>query len=187
MTLSDTQAHADDHPLLAALAVAMVQRPRAPLQDLAKAAGVSKATLYRFCRTREQLVDRLLVHSSAMIDEAIRDAELDTAPPLEALRRLSANHLELRELMAFLVYYWRDDAVDPDTEAGWTAQMDGFFLRGQQAGVFRIDIAAPALTEIWVSTLLGLVDAERRGRIARAGMAALLERAFLHGAAAAPA
>lgn len=182
MTTSDTKVHDDDHQLLAALAIAMVQRPRAPLQDLAKAVGVSKATLYRFCHTREQLVDRLLAHSSAMIDEAIRMSELDTAPPLEALRRLNANHLELRELMAFLVYYLRDDNVDPDLEASWTARMDGFFLRGQQAGVFRIDITAPALTEIWTSILLGLVDAERRGRIARASMASLLEQAFLHGA-----
>ncbi|ENT4349318.1 transcriptional regulator, partial [Pseudomonas aeruginosa] len=49
-------------------------------------------------------------------------------------------------------------------------------------GVFRIDIGAPALTEIFSSLIFGLVDAERRGRIARAGMAALIEQFFLNGA-----
>ncbi|MFX5595200.1 transcriptional regulator, partial [Acinetobacter baumannii] len=57
-----------------------------------------------------------------------------------------------------------------------------FFLRGQQQGVFRIDITAQALTEIWASVLIGLLDGERRGRIARAGLAAMAERVFLQGA-----
>lgn len=57
--------------------------------------------------------------------------------------------------------------------------LDAFFLRGQQQGVFRIDIPAPALTEIWVSILLGLVEAERHVRIARAGLATVVERAFI--------
>jgi TetR/AcrR family transcriptional repressor of mexCD-oprJ operon len=67
-------------------------------------------------------------------------------------------------------------------EAGWDATLDAFFLRGQQAGVFRIDLAAPALTEIFVALLLRLIDAERHGRVARAGLASVIERAFLRGA-----
>jgi len=48
--------------------------------------------------------------------------------------------------------------------------------------VFRIDIAAPVLSEIFASILFGLVDAERRGRVARSGMAALIEMSFRRGA-----
>ena len=46
-------APAEEEKTLAALALAMVDHPRATLQELAKAIGVSKATLYRFCRTRD--------------------------------------------------------------------------------------------------------------------------------------
>ena len=49
-------------------------------------------------------------------------------------------------------------------------------------GVFRIDIAAPVLTEIFASLIFGLVDAERRGRVARSGMTVLIEQFFLKGA-----
>ena len=38
-----------DERLIKALAVAIVDRPRATLKELAEAAGVSKATLHRFC------------------------------------------------------------------------------------------------------------------------------------------
>lgn len=181
MPLDTTQ---EEHQTLVALAQALVDLPRANLQELAKAIGISKATLYRFCRTREQLIERLLAHATKTIGEAIQAAELDTAPPLEALRRMTVNNLEHRELSAFLIHYWKPDPMcDPCPDASWDVALDAFFLRGQQQGVFRIDIPAPALTEIWVSILLGLVEAERHGRIARSGLAAVVERAFLHGAA----
>ncbi|MBN9460894.1 MAG: TetR family transcriptional regulator [Burkholderiales bacterium] len=177
-------AQTEDNRLLASLALALVDQPRANLQELARAVGVSKATLYRFCRTREQLVERLVAHATRLIGEAIQAAGLDAGPPLEALKRLTANNVEHRELTAFLIYYWKpDSALEACPHIDWEAALDAFFLRGQQEGVFRIDVPAPALTEIWVSILLGLVEAERRGRIARAGLPALVERAFLEGAA----
>ncbi len=46
-----TASTSPDAATLSALALALVTQPRASLQDLAKAIGVSKATLYRFCRT----------------------------------------------------------------------------------------------------------------------------------------
>jgi TetR/AcrR family transcriptional repressor of mexCD-oprJ operon len=167
--------------MMAALAQALVDRPRASLQEVAAAVGISKATLYRLCRTRGQLVERLVRHATTRITEAIEAACLDTAPPLTALERLIANNLGHRELTTFLIYHWRQDAAAA-VEAGWDATLDAFFLRGQQAGVFRIDLAAPALTEIFVALLLGLIDAERLGRVARAGLAGVIERAFLRGA-----
>lgn len=177
-----TAPQTEDNKILAALALALVDQPRANLQELAKAIGISKATLYRFCRTRDELIQRLLNHSTQAISNAIESADLNNAPPLEALRRLIANNLECRELSSFLMYYWKPGKEPTTAELAWEQAIDGFFLRGQQVGVFRIDIAAAALTELWVSVLLGLLDAERRGRVARGGLAALVERAFLHGA-----
>ena len=176
-----TPAEQEEHKLLASLAQAIVGSPRASLQELSKAVGISKATLYRFCRTRDQLVERLLEHSSQMISQAVAAANLNDTPALEAFKRLNSNCLAHRELTVFFVYYWRDASLNSVAIADWETQVDAFFLRGQQEGVFCIDIAAPGLTEIWVSLMLGLIDAELRGRIARASMHTLLERAFLNG------
>lgn len=177
------QVSQEENRLLAALAQAMVAHPRGTLQALARAVGLSKATLYRFCRTREQLIERLLKHSMAQVSAAIEAARLAEDAPLQALHRLVVHSLEQREFSAFLMmYYWQDGATEMGADAGWESQMDAFFLRGQQAGVFRIDISAPALTELWIGIFSGLVDAERRGRIARASLLTLIEQSFLRGA-----
>ena len=184
MVSDDLQTGSD--ALLAPLARAMVDQPRATLQDLARAVGVSKATLYRYCRTREQLIQRLVDHSIDMFEKALRQSALDSAPPLEALRRLIAHNLRHPELTTFLLYYWRDGAARAeDTAAECDSLLDAFFLRGQEQGVFRIDVPAQALTEIWTFLWVGLVEAERRGRVARAGLATTIESAFLKGALAA--
>ncbi|QLF95035.1 winged helix-turn-helix transcriptional regulator [Pseudomonas sp. ABC1] len=171
----------EDNRILVALALALIDNPRASLQELAKAIGISKTTLYRFCRTREQLIERLMTHGAFVLGEAIRTAELDSGPPLEALRRLIANNLEHRELTSFLMYFWKEGPENLCEDSGWDASLDAFFLRGQREGLFRIDIPAAALTEILVNIMIGLSDAERRGRVARAGLAALIESAFLQG------
>lgn len=179
MTASNT---AQETSILPALALALTNHPRASLQELARFIGISKATLYRFNRTREELVARLLAQSMQAVSSALSQARLEEDHPLQALQRLIALHLEQREFVGFLTYYWKEVDEEVTQEcAEWEVQLDAFFLRGQQMGVFRIDFSAAALTEIWLSTLLGLADAERRGRVARAELASLVERAFLQG------
>lgn len=130
--------------------------------------------------TREELIGRITTHSIGVWNGAIQSAGLDTGEPLEGLKKLASISLEHRELTAFLMYYWKEGMEEESFESD--AILDAFFLRGQQAGVFRIDVPAPALSEIWFGVLLGLVDAERRGRVARAGLANLVESVFLRGA-----
>ena len=48
-----------EEKLLKALAVAMVEHPRGTFKEIAQAAGVSKATLNRFCGTRDNLIEML--------------------------------------------------------------------------------------------------------------------------------
>lgn len=170
----------EDSKTLASLAMGLVEHPRASLQELAKAIGISKASLYRFSHTREALISRLTTHSIGVLNNAIKGAGLETVEPLEGLKKLTSISLEHRELSAFLTYYWREGVETDPFES--EATLDAFFLRGQQLGAFRIDVPAAALTEIWFSVLIGLMDGERRGRVARAGLANLVESVFLIGA-----
>ncbi|MDQ8035739.1 MAG: TetR/AcrR family transcriptional regulator [Bordetella sp.] len=175
----------EDPKFLAALAMAMVERPRASLQELARTIGVSKATLYRFCHTREELIERLMTHGIEVFSQAIDAAGLDDAPPLEALQRLGQFSFEHREINAFMLYYWKPESpmeVQLQAESRWSSALDRFFLRGQQTGVFRVDVTAATLTEMWVALQVGLVDAERRGRVARSGLAHILDSMFIDGA-----
>jgi len=176
----------DDERLLVLLAQALVSHPRATLQELARAVGVSKATLYRFCRTREELVDRLMSHGAQVMHRSLADAAVDDGAPVDALRRVIQGLLEHRELSAFLTFYWRPDS-EKDTRWAtlWNefeATMDALFLRGQREGVFRIDISAPAMMEALIALVTGMVDAERRGRVARAGLSGMVETLFMRGA-----
>lgn len=172
----------NDIRLLISLAHVLVTQPRATLQELAQAVGISKASLYRFCRTREQLVEWLVLYSAQTISQMLKTVGLEAGPPLNALTSLIDQHLSHQELTTFLEYYWRDgDTTLEAQRQQWQVTMDAFFLRGQREGVFRIDISAPALTELWIATMIGLTDAERRGRIARVGLNTLIKSVFLHG------
>ncbi|KAF1051502.1 MAG: hypothetical protein GAK43_02378 [Stenotrophomonas maltophilia] len=181
---------AHDERLIKALAIAIANRPRATLKELAEAAGVSKATLHRFCSTRDNLVELLMREGEAAMNQVISQAELTRAEPLVALRSLINGHLTHRELLIFLMFQYRPDSLDPEADGerwqSYTEELDGFFLRGQQAGVLRIDIPAPVFTELFLSLIYGMVDAERRGRAASASSAVVLEQLFLQGAAAQP-
>ncbi|MFJ4371306.1 TetR/AcrR family transcriptional regulator [Pseudomonas japonica] len=177
-----------DERLLKALADAIVVHPRATLKELAEAAGVSKATLHRFCGTRDNLVNMLESYGEQVLAQVIGDAGLDAADPIAALRRLIVEHLKHREMMIFLLFQYRPDSFD-DSEQNrpWRAYadaLDAFFLRGQRAGALRIDISAAVFTEMFLSMVYGIVDAERRGRAASATSVQTLELLFLDGAAA---
>ncbi|MFG6203003.1 TetR/AcrR family transcriptional regulator [Pseudomonas retamae] len=174
--------------LLKSLTVAVVNRPRATMKELAQLAGVSKATLHRYCGTRENLVQRLEEHAEATLNLIIRRAGLQHLQALDALRRLIREHLAHRELLAFLMAHYRPDFLDFERgDTRWQfylLALDGFFLRGQQQGLFRIDITAAIFTELFITLVYGLVDAEQRGRAANADSARTLEQMFLHGALA---
>ena len=173
----------DYDALLDALALAMVKKPKASLGELAKAVGISRGTLYNFCRTRDELLERLFNYGLQVITKDMNDVRLETSPPLEALREMTQESLKHWEITLFMIRYWKPEHGCSAPELDWDTKMDALFLRGQQDGVFRIDIPAASLSEIWVALFVGLVDAEYRGRIARAGMVDLMERAFLQGVA----
>ncbi|PMX03178.1 transcriptional regulator [Pseudomonas sp. FW215-R2] len=178
-----------DEQMLKSLTLAVANRPRATMKELAQLAGVSKATLHRYCGTRENLTAKLEEHAEGTLKLIIDNAGLQHLEPLEALRRLIREHLAHRELLAFLMAQYRPDFLDLEQGGRrwlfYLEALDGFFLKGQQAGLFRIDITAAIFTELFVSLVYGLVDAELRGRAAHADSARTLEQMFLNGVLAA--
>tara|TARA_B100000749_G_C18448772_1_gene475364 strand:+ start:6042 stop:6596 length:555 start_codon:yes stop_codon:yes gene_type:complete len=174
--------------LLKALAVAIVDHPRATVKELAEQAGVSKATLHRFCGTRDNLDDMLMSYAEQVFNQIITNCELDSTDPLSAIRKLLSEHLMHREMMLYLTFHYKPDSLDAKVDGRWQPFMDSldaFFLRAQQAGVLRIDLSAPVLTELFLSLIYAIVDAERRGRAASSSSLSTLETMFLYGASTA--
>ncbi len=175
-----------DERFIKELAVAIVDHPRATLKELAEAAGMSRATLHRFCGTRDHLLEMIEHHGEDVLHQIIEASCLQSADPLEALHKLIREHLAHRELLMFLVFQYRPDFLDPqDDGARWQSYvdaLDAFFLGGQHQGAFRIDISAAVFTELFITLVYGMVDAERRGRAASSNTVHTLEQMFLHGA-----
>lgn len=171
--------------LLNALALALVDHPRASLQELACAVGVSKATLYRFSRTRESLISTLRLHSVKAYQRAIRNANLETATPVDGIRALLENYYLNKELTIFLIHYWHPEIDNNDDCLASQEILDAFFLRGQQEGFFRIDISAVTMSECCHGLFFSLIDAERRGRVPRTKIISIIETMLLQGCTAA--
>lgn len=170
-----------NNTLLNALALALVEHPRASLQELAGAVGVSKATLYRFCPTRENLIERLIQRSADAYQEAINDANLDTIPPREGIRKLLENYYKNKELTLFIMQFWQPSLIEDTNCLESQKILDKFFLRGQQEGCFRIDISSVAMTECCHGLFSSLIDAELRGRVPRMRVIDIIESILLEG------
>ncbi len=126
-----------DERLIKALAVAIVDHPRATLKELAEAAGVSKATLHRFCGTRDNLVQMLEGHGETVLNQIIQACDLEHAEPLEALQRLIKEHLTHRELLVFLVFQYRPDFLDPHGEgARWQSYLEALSCADSRKACF---------------------------------------------------
>ncbi|WP_159678523.1 TetR/AcrR family transcriptional regulator [Yersinia canariae] len=176
----------DNDRLMIGLAAILAKSPNATYLEIAERIGVSRATLYRFCGNREELIHRILKYAATKLTENIQAIRLEDGHPIEALNRLLESELKDRPLHSFLSEFWSSshelNSELLPTVLTYEKVLDNFFLRGQREGVFRIDIPAAVLNENLTWLLIGLMDAERRGRIARASVLETAKLLFLEGA-----
>lgn len=137
-----------DHVLRAAAAL-LTRKSTATMDEVAKAAGISRATLHRHFAGRDALVRAL---ESLGIEEcraALDAARLDEGTASEAVRRLVAAVEPVAGLLAFL--YTENQLFEGEEQnAGWTRlddRISALFRRGQLSGEFRIDLTPAWLTE----------------------------------------
>lgn len=176
-----------DEKTLNDLAIELVRQPRAPLNELAKSVHISRTTLYRFSRTREELIDRLRKFCASKLGNA---AEAASAPSLDtptAFRLLIEGHLAHKEASAFLLSYWHapggpDSVPDPE----WTnyeLAMERFFVKGQREGAFRADASTICLVDVFSFVVAGMADSALAGRVQSEGLEKILESILLSGMA----
>ncbi|MFE1028034.1 TetR/AcrR family transcriptional regulator [Streptomyces sp. NPDC058818] len=87
--------------------------PGASMEQIATAAGVARTTIHRRFAHRQALVEALASSAARRLAQAVEDGRPDTAPPLVALHRITANVLEVKGAWAFALGL----PADPDSEA----------------------------------------------------------------------
>src|SRR5262249_31798575 len=74
--------------ILQAATKVLGQRPDASVDDIARAAGVSRQTVYAHFPSREALLGAVVEQAAAEVTAALDAAGLDEAPPAVALTRM---------------------------------------------------------------------------------------------------
>jgi len=156
---------------------------RANMAEVAAAAGVSRATLYRYYPDREALLDALA--SRALADAAARlaDAGLDRAPVEQAIERIVRALTAVGDRYAVLV---REQVEgDPDEiERLVAAPMRAVFARGIESGLLRQDLPADVLLELFGGALVAALKLTQHGQLGLEEATAAAASVFLNGARA---
>src|SRR5262249_25779288 len=117
------------------------------MAELAAAAGVSRATLYRYYPTREALLQALAAHALAEAGSRIVDAGLDRCPVPEAIERLVRALLAVGDRYAVLLgEQIEHDPADAERAVG--DPLRGVLARGAEEGVLRDDLPPEVLEKL---------------------------------------
>jgi len=124
---------------------ALANDPDASMAEIARRAGVVRATVYMHFPTRESLLDAVMEHATGLVAEAIRQAEPNRGEPTEALERvIRATWKQLSQFHSVLgINISRLSAKElRRRHLPMTTQFIPLLERGQAEGVFRSDVSA---------------------------------------------
>src|SRR3954447_17907 len=124
---------------------ALASDPDVSMAEIARRAGVVRATIYMHFPTREALLDAVMEHATAEVAQAIWQAEPDLGEPKEALERvLRATWKQLSEFHNVLqININRLSAKELHRRhLPVTTQIVPLLERGQADGSFRDDVSA---------------------------------------------
>ena len=129
-----------------------LQGEQASMNDVAAAAGVARATVYRYFPNRQALFDELAQAAVSDADARLASARIDEVAPGEGVARAVRALVDVGD--SFVLLARQRVRSDPERfERGITRPLRQLFERGQAAGDIRDDIPSARLTE----SLLGLI------------------------------
>lgn len=150
--------------------------PDATIDDIAKAAGVGRMTLYGHFRTRPELVEAALVDALRVGEAMLSTLDLAGDARVALTRLLESSWSLVAESAALLA------AARGILPAGRLRELHGapaerveeLILRGQQQGVFRTDLPITWLVSAVHYILKGAAAENRAGRIGVANVARVI-------------
>jgi AcrR family transcriptional regulator len=137
--------------ILEAAVQVMGAQPEAGIAEVAAAAGVGRATVYRHFPSRDELIEALRLHASDEARRRFTAARVDEGDPVEALERFVAAMLALGD--RYRVIFPQDRQPSPRRSEVLLKPLTQVIARAQAEGA--ID---PALAPSWViAALRGLL------------------------------
>ncbi|WP_406150626.1 TetR/AcrR family transcriptional regulator [Streptomyces sp. NBC_01012] len=174
----------DREQVLRSAAALLTRKSTATMDEVARAAGIGRATLHRHFAGRGALVGALEDLGIREFEAALDSAALDEGPADEALRRLVEAVEPSAGLLSFLVCE-SQLFEGGEVNEGWDrldTRVSAFFRRGQERGEFRIDLTPAWLTE----ALYGLIGSGawsvQAGRVAARDFSYMVVELLLGGA-----
>ncbi|WP_329114551.1 TetR/AcrR family transcriptional regulator [Streptomyces sp. NBC_01465] len=174
----------DRDQVLRAAAVLLTRKATSTMDEVARAAGIGRATLHRHFAGREALVRALENLGIQEFESALDAARLDEGPAGDALRRLIGEVEPVAGLLAFLVtenQLFEGEAIN-DGWARLDARVAALFRRGQEQGEFRIDLTPAWLTEALYGLIGSCAWAVQDGRVAPKDFQYMIAELLLGGA-----
>ncbi|WP_405815058.1 TetR/AcrR family transcriptional regulator [Streptomyces sp. NBC_01390] len=139
----------DREHVLRSAAALLTRKSTSTMDEVAKAAGISRATLHRHFAGRDALVRALESLGIAECESALDAARLEEGAASDAVRRLVREIEPAAGLLSFL--YTENQLFEGEEQnEGWArtdARISALFRRGQGNGEFRIDLTPAWLTE----------------------------------------
>ncbi|MCT2588644.1 TetR/AcrR family transcriptional regulator [Streptomyces sp. N2-109] len=174
----------DRERVLSDVAEQLTRKPSSSMDEIARSAGISRATLHRQFAGRDSLVRALEELGLRRLTSAVEEARPEEGDPVEALRRVIAEAEPLAGFLAFLIT--ENQLFEPgEVNAGWKrvdARVDALFRRGQECGVFRLDLTSAWLTEATYALITASAWAVQAGRVAARDSGPMATELLINGA-----
>jgi len=125
--------------IVAVAARLLAEQPAAGMAEVATAAGVSRATVYRHFETREALIEAIRAAAFEAAQQALVDCRLDEGTATEALQRLIVAWLDVTEYYA-LAQQGIPKQRDENRRRVLGEPVLALIARGQTSGEFASDL-----------------------------------------------
>ena len=162
--------------IVAAARVALSRDPDATADDIAKAAGVGRMTLYGHFRTRPDLVEAAMADALRAGEETLGGLDL-TGDARDALTRLLESSWSLVSESAALLLAAQKVLPEGrvrDLHSDAAERVEELIHRGQEQGVFRTDLSTVWLVNAVQYILHGAAEEIRAGRLTTAEAAGVV-------------
>jgi AcrR family transcriptional regulator len=150
---------------------ALASDPDASMAEIARQAGVVRATIYAHFPTRESLLDAVMEHAVEQVAQAMREAEPQQGEPRQALERvLLATWKQLSQFHSVLAINTNRLSTKElhRRHLPMTTQLVPLIERGQTEGVFRSDMSPVWLIAV-IRAIVHVASAElQAGRLSQA-------------------
>ncbi|MFD0481538.1 TetR/AcrR family transcriptional regulator [Kineococcus sp. GCM10028916] len=155
-------------PVAAAAARHLALAPAASMQELAQAAGVSRATLFRRFPSRAALVAELCRTAAEAFVSSVQDAAPEEGSPPEALQRVVQALGRLSAVVGLLGLQPLQENVEAALLARTATTEESLrqlVRRGQESGDFRVEVDPEWVLTMLTWLLVGAADSVRLGRL----------------------